>query len=291
MLSNDEAAREARYAPLKKAMNLCGFAAEVLQGRNTADALRVRNPSTCDRWKSCLFARRRDQWFLLAPGGTGTFGIPVGTDFQGMCSELLHRLTAGEPQLVAYRELESRYELVRLSSREWIDFENAYHQAQYEEYGWLRMTDTERDRTWNRVIDISGGFRTPAPPAPYRMWSLAWINSVDSQRRTELESGLTLSCQLAMRECVPFSSIVNALIWQSSGYRFNPHAGIPKVCTDYWAVPIVPETNTCFLAVDESFGIVSMFYRQAVCVFGKSLLDALCTNQPEALCELVGASD
>jgi hypothetical protein len=130
------------------------------------------------------------------------------------------------------------------------------------------------------------------PPKPYKIWDVSWLYSLDEPEFVEMERCLTYKCLLALRRCALVGEEVNSFIWNSNAYKFDPHAEIPSICMDHWAVPVVPDgDNYFFIASDLSFGILSLCKKMSICVFGEKLLETLCSERPKVLRDVLAFSD
>jgi hypothetical protein len=178
---------------------------------------------------------------------------------EAVCIESLHLFKAGKQWNEIEPVITEHYQLEPESFADCLRLDSALHWRQLERYGWQLLSSPDN-------YAIFDGFRaqygfpgcSPLPQAN-ETWKVAWVYSLDLAGFEEIERDLTVKTLHALRRCVKPGERIFSVVWHSDGYMFDPHAEIPSMCRDYWAVPVLPDgDHYFFLACDYRFGILSL---------------------------------
>jgi hypothetical protein len=154
--------------------------------------------------------------------------------------------------------------------------------------GWEEVPDVERptiEAAWTANLEPNRQLIVPEPSRTWRGQRLA-----RHRQHSELETEFTLKLLDALRKCTRPGERLWAIDWQHAWYYFNPHARITTATRDEWAMPILPDGDSCnYVAADFRFGIVTGWRETGpVAMFGQDLIAAFADNSPERFLRFCG---
>jgi hypothetical protein len=285
MLRHDVSARALKYQELKSIAEEFGIRATVLQAFNSSDAIEFTGTDTVEHRNSCLMYKRDALWFLRFPDTPNVYRIESNNELAQLCRTLFVSLRRGFPKnpMCAIQE---EFELSQISGADWMLYEFDYRRHQWEKSCWVKLSCEEAERAW-RLIDNSIGFpKIIVERTPLVVYDFSFLYLGNELEFEKAETDLTLKTLRALRKCTRHTENIYALIWNSSGYDFNPHQCIEKADSDTWAVPVLPDGDFyCFVAHDLRFGLLGLADKKKIVVFGQNLLDAFKEKPPDIFCK------
>lgn len=147
---------------------------------------------------------------------------------------------------------------------------------------WQELTEPEYEEVWKRfyykydfhpsVDPIHWpGITEPKPSVTYKISQV-----YGSDKYETLVTDLNARMLEAFRLSTSRKDKLYALDWQHTCYRFDPHLRFEPGDPNNWWVPVLPNGDyAIFLSQDMKLGIFGHPWEETICVFGKSLLQAV----------------
>lgn len=151
---------------------------------------------------------------------------------------------------------------------------------------WVELNEAEHNAIWDRFEDVFDfrpsvsakswpGIKEPVPSRTY---------SITDMWDREHEEKVAARFIAAFRGCLTKTERLYVLDWQHPCYSLDPRQLPTSTEPGLWPIPIIPNGDySIFLAPDFRFGTFGHPWEETLCIFGRSLLDALARDIPTIL--------
>jgi hypothetical protein len=157
---------------------------------------------------------------------------------------------------------------------------------------WRELEPQEYAAVWDRFFEkFQFNPRTPLgiiEPAASVTFDIRHVYDRGAEAYESLTADLEAKLRDAFRRCVDAGETMYALDWQHECYLFDPHREVDVESDDAWPIPALPDGDYhIFLSRNLESGIFGHPWEYTMCVFGRSLIDALESNPPELFTKAV----